>query len=261
VYSRPVGRRLGYRLVFIVSAVIVALAGLLSFPGISAQSRTADWEKVAGSKMAFDVASVKRHPYDPASPGYMTHTNIPLNSSDSYMPTGGLLSAENLTVLTYISFAYKLTADETNSMVVPKWGVTEHFDIGARGPVSDQMRLMMQSLLADRFKLAVHWENRETSVFSVVLLKPGKPGPNLVPYTGEPCPDGAKPTQSNAKFPWGVCGQSGMKFLADGTYEVIGRNVPIQQLVALLRRWPGRAIDRRRNGSIRRIRLPIDVGA
>jgi uncharacterized protein (TIGR03435 family) len=54
--------------------------------------------------------------------------------------------------------------------------------------VNDQMRLMMRSLLADRFKLAVRYENREVPVFAFVLWKSGKtPGVNGNPTA----PDGS----------------------------------------------------------------------
>ena len=42
------------------------------------------------------------------------------------------------------------------------------------------MRLMMQSLLADRFGLKIHFEDREMPVLEMSLLKPGQPGPKLI---------------------------------------------------------------------------------
>src|SRR6185312_14243894 len=189
---------------------------LLSTPipsqSLSEQPPAPQWEIAAGGKMAFDVASVKRHPYDPASRVYYPHSNFPLDSSDLYKPNGGLLSAENWSVLTYISFAYKLTGDQTAQLVYPKWAVNEHFDIEARGSANatkDQMRIMMQTLLASRFKMAVHWETRDVPVFSVVLAKAGKLGPDFEPYSGPPCPYGAEPSQRSAKFPPVFCGRPG----------------------------------------------------
>jgi uncharacterized protein (TIGR03435 family) len=52
----------------------------------------------------------------------------------------------------------------------------------------DQMRLMMQALLADRFKLALHYETQETQVLVMTLMKPGKMGPRLRLHAdGPPC--------------------------------------------------------------------------
>jgi uncharacterized protein (TIGR03435 family) len=52
------------------------------------------------------------------------------------------------------------------------------------------MRLMMQSLLADRFKLRAHFETKEVPVLALTLVKPGKLGPKLRPHSeGPPCPD------------------------------------------------------------------------
>ena len=51
------------------------------------------------------------------------------------------------------------------------------------------MRLMMQSLLADRFKLGVHFETHEGPVYALALVKPGHPGPKLRPHAeGPACP-------------------------------------------------------------------------
>jgi uncharacterized protein (TIGR03435 family) len=47
---------------------------------------------------------------------------------------------------------------------------------------------MMQSLLADRFKLVVHFEQRNVPVLALTLVRPGKLGPRLRPHAdGPPC--------------------------------------------------------------------------
>jgi hypothetical protein len=46
---------------------------------------------------------------------------------------------------------------------------------------------MMQSLLADRFKLAVHFETHQAPVFALTLSKPGTLGLNLRPHGGAVC--------------------------------------------------------------------------
>jgi uncharacterized protein (TIGR03435 family) len=65
----------------------------------------------------------------------------------------------------------------------PEWAVRDRFDINARtnspNPTKDDLRLMVQSLLQDRFKLAVHRETRRVPVLALTLAKAGKTGPQL----------------------------------------------------------------------------------
>ena len=85
---------------------------------------------------------------------------------------------------------FKLSPNQDESRAamaqMPKELNSEFFDIEAQAqgnPTKDQMRLMMQSLLAERFKLAVHFETREASVFVLTLVKQGKAGPRLRPHS------------------------------------------------------------------------------
>jgi uncharacterized protein (TIGR03435 family) len=136
----------------------------------------------------FDVASVKL-----GKPGDQPHANFSLGPGDAYTPTGGLFSAANYPLVSYIFFAYKIGGIEEPIFLaqLPGWTKTERFDIQARAqgnPGKDQMRAMMRALLADRFKLAVHNETREVPVFAFVLVKPGKTGPQLRPHgDSAPC--------------------------------------------------------------------------
>ena len=135
--------------------------------------------------MAFDVASVKQNKSGPPPSGDKPYADFVLGPGDAYVPNGGLFSAINQPLLIYVAFAYKITNNELPFLMsqLPKWTtLTDRFDIQARvggNPTKDQMRLMMQSLLADRFKLAIHTETRELPVFGLVLVKTGKTGPQL----------------------------------------------------------------------------------
>lgn len=155
-------------------------------------SGDADWQAAAGGKKAFDVASVKL-----AKPGmFMLPTFWPNNADGK--PPGGHFRA-NFPLLIYISFAYKLDMSEGKSMSehLPKWA-NDFYVIDAKAdgnPSKDQMRLMMQSLLADRFKLRVHFETREGPVLALTLAEPGKLGPKLIPHSqGPPCPESFEET-------------------------------------------------------------------
>jgi hypothetical protein len=71
-------------------AGVVALT-ILSLSGVGAQSRTAinnvpEWQKAAGGKQSFDVASIKR-----ADPDKFTPPNFALDALNSFV--GGILTA------------------------------------------------------------------------------------------------------------------------------------------------------------------------
>lgn len=147
-----------------------------------------DWQTAAGGKMAFEVASVK-----PAKPGTFTLPTFWLNNGDGKPPGGRFSGSFPLPI--YISFAWKLNTPqgfEELRAQLPKWANDDYtLDAKAEGnPTKDQMRLMMQSLLADRFKLRVHFETKEVPVLALMPVKPGKLGPGLIPHSeGPPCPD------------------------------------------------------------------------
>jgi uncharacterized protein (TIGR03435 family) len=192
--------------------------------------------------MSFDVASIKRHPYDPAQRVYYPRSNFPLGDSDDYANTGGLLTAEDEPVLTYIAFAYKLTSDQTSHMAYPKWVVDEHFNIQARGSADatkDQMRLMMQSLLADRFKMSARWETRSLPTFIMQFEKTGQFGPQLKPAAAG-CEDPSHPARVEPT----PCGLSGMVELAIGNYKITGRNQTLQVIASRLGHWSMTGIER-----------------
>jgi uncharacterized protein (TIGR03435 family) len=137
----------------------------------------------------FEVASVK-----PTKSNDPPYSNFPLGPGDVYVPNGGLFSAKNFPLVTYIFFAYKVIGNQGQYLLpqLPDWAKTKQFDIQARAegnPSKDDMRLLMRALLADRFKLTMHNETREVPVLAFVLSKPGKTGPNLQPHLDTaPCP-------------------------------------------------------------------------
>src|SRR5262249_45985194 len=173
----------------IVAAAQTASSSIYQSPG-------AAWQKAAGGKMTFEVASVKEN-IGPMSAG--PQFNVPITTWDFPVgaPTGGLYSATNLPVFVYMGFAYKVQgyALDAFEAQLPAWArfSGKRYDVEARAagnPTRDQYRLMMQSLLADRFKLAVHWETKQVPAMALVLNKPGKLGPQLREHRDvPPCPD------------------------------------------------------------------------
>jgi uncharacterized protein (TIGR03435 family) len=117
---------------------------------------------------AFEVASVK--PGDP-------HPNI----IDSDVQPGGRFYATNLTLKELIEWAYALPSHLISGG--PGWIDSDRFTIEAKpdsaiavppGPAGiAQVKLMTQSLLAERFKLSIHRETKEGPVYELVLAKSG----------------------------------------------------------------------------------------
>lgn len=140
------------------------------------------WQTAAGGNMEFEVASVK-----PSAPGTPFSSNVPLNALDGPLPTGNFFSA-NAILMPYLIFAYKISDPNQGRGIwdkLPDWAKTQFFNIEARAdgaPSRDQLRLMVQALLADRFKLTLHRELKVREEYSLVLFKPPKLGPQLLPH-------------------------------------------------------------------------------
>src|SRR5579862_7118522 len=175
------------RRLFLATICVAAAALTVLFvsgaprPSAWAQSlslATPQWQIDAGGKMAFDVASVKPNKSDDRG----MDANFPLSLGPPFAAVGNLFSVTNAPLRTLIGFAYKLSVGQTRFLMpgLPSWVDDTRFDISARAaidnPTKDQFRLMVQSLLADRFKLTTHRENRLVPISELVLAKPGKTG-------------------------------------------------------------------------------------
>jgi uncharacterized protein (TIGR03435 family) len=90
----------------------------------------------------------------------------------------------DVTVKSIIMAAY----DVQENMITggPGWIDSEHYDIVAQAPPDtprETLRLMLQPLLAERFKLEIHREDKPMPVYVMVV---GKDGPKLKKATGGP---------------------------------------------------------------------------
>jgi len=221
----------------------VALTGAVFVPLCSAQSRTPDWQAAAGGRMVFDTASV--HESSTSEPPHEFGPNFPLGPGDVYIPNGGHFRAANLPLVVYIKFAYKITDSQELFLLpqLPTWVTTTPFDIQGTvqgNPTKDQMRLMMQSLLADHFRLAIHYETRQVPVFVLLVDQPGTLGPLLQQHPdGSPCPTTfrspsptAAPQTVDSRFPVTCGGLMGMDPSAPGRFRAGARNVPMELIAS-----------------------------
>jgi uncharacterized protein (TIGR03435 family) len=184
----------------IAAQAALLFVGLIIAPRSRAQTPTGqppaqslEAMEAAGIKMSFDVASLKQNISGYPPSGDVPKSNIPLGLEIS-LRTSGDFSAVNLPLINYVAFAYKLSLYQALALQsqLPEWANDERFDIRARAdgePTTDQIRLMMQSLLAACFKLAAHHETRQLPTFALVLLEPRKIGPQLKPHLDNSCLD------------------------------------------------------------------------
>jgi uncharacterized protein (TIGR03435 family) len=232
---------------FVLRAVLLSSMWLsLACLVLNAQSgsQIPQWQINAGGKMQFQTASVRRNT---ALPPKAVFFNFPLGPGDVYQPRGGVFLARNLPLSTYIEFAYKITPNQEQLAFsqMPKWVTTDRFDIQAKAegnPTKDQMRLMMQTLLADRFRLAVHYETRQLPVLALIVDRPGILGPQLQQHPFDmPCPTTsivpspaptAQPQLVDSRFPSTCGGILPMTPSAPGRYRSGARNVTMDLIAS-----------------------------
>jgi uncharacterized protein (TIGR03435 family) len=92
----------------------------------------------------------------------------------------------NTSVSDLIQFAYGIHPRQITN--APDWIGVDKFDITAQPdgegqPNDRQWKMMMQKLLADRFKLTFHHDKKELSVYAITVTKTGA---KLTPNTGDP---------------------------------------------------------------------------
>jgi uncharacterized protein (TIGR03435 family) len=114
---------------------------------------------------AFDVASVKA-----SQPG---STGGERRGRENIQVSPGTVTMRNASLKSCIRWAYHVSEYQVNG---PDWLDSQRYEIAgkAAGPATEeQLRLMMQSLLLERFKLAVHRQIKELSAYVLVVGKNG----------------------------------------------------------------------------------------
>jgi uncharacterized protein (TIGR03435 family) len=119
---------------------------------------------------AFEVASIHRHQGAAIRTGPLT-VSSPLIRMEGYTVFGLVMDAYHLRDY-QLTFGAAARPDDVYDI---------QYDISARAPGQsvpgiNDTRAMLQTLLADRFKLRVHHETKEMPVYALV---PGKNGPRL----------------------------------------------------------------------------------
>ena len=144
----------------------------------------------------------------------------------------GRYEIRNATMVDLIRTAYAMDADKI--LGGPSWLEYDRFDVAALAPASatpDTQRLMLQALLADRFKLAVRRDTKPTSGQVLVM---GKGKHKLKEVADSGAAPGCQTQQVPAPRPSGAPGQ----FVLPMT-GIACRNVTMGTLAADLKRLTG----------------------
>jgi uncharacterized protein (TIGR03435 family) len=157
----------------------------------------------ANANPAFEVATIR--PSDPAHPEQI----ITLRGAE--------VITTNVTVHALINLAYWLHPKQLTGG--PAWTESDKFDVAGKPdapgqPNVDQMKMMIQKLLADRFQLKFHYEKRDLPVYAVLIAKNGS---KLVKSQDDPK---GIPGWSFGRTPAGT--------------RITFRNAPLSQIAAVL---------------------------
>jgi uncharacterized protein (TIGR03435 family) len=158
----------------------------------------------------FEVASIKAN-------------QVGGESSRATTLPGGVFTATNVTLKLLISRAYGVAQAQIQGG--PGWIDSETYDISAKAdtPVEmsrEQARPCLQTLLAERFRLAIHRETRQGNVFSLAIAKNG---PKFKEHSGS--------------------GRPGIGASTDaGKAEITGTNIGMRMLAEYLSQQAGRPV-------------------
>ena len=214
----------------IVPTLLMALAGCLGY------GQTAD------KSVTFEAASVK--PAAPLVPDGRGRIMLVGPTGGPGTKDPGRIRYPFMSLRQLLTNAYDVKPFQ---IVGPAWLDSERFDIMATMPpetTKEQFRVMLQNLMIERFKLAVHHETKEMQEFALSVVKSG-------PKMQESAPEEVKTDESQApppapdkpkigadgfpELPPGISGRGGVfNIMMPGRARIIGRRATMEDLVGRL---------------------------
>jgi uncharacterized protein (TIGR03435 family) len=135
--------------------------------------------QMKSGERTMEVAIKRVDPSKPrVAPTAFEAATVKLNSSgsrgsSSHSSAGGTIMMENMSLKQLVERAYEV---KDFSLSGPDWMDSVRFDIVAKPPSAvnrDEMKVLIQSLLAERFKLAIHREMKTMPAYELVVAKGG----------------------------------------------------------------------------------------
>jgi uncharacterized protein (TIGR03435 family) len=183
----------------------VSVSQFLLFLGVAAIS-------LAAQPATFEVASVRPAATPDRRPMLCL---VPCTPGERLTVEGRRVEIRYMSLQKLIAMAYHIKFYQLSG---PDWMSSQRFDIMAKMPDGVSPELlpdMVQALLAERFKLAIHRDTKEQSVYALVV---GKNGPKLQPSSAEA---DAPPPESKGSLD--LAGTEGyVQRLENGSFVVTG---------------------------------------
>jgi uncharacterized protein (TIGR03435 family) len=180
----------------------------------------------SAQKPSFEVASVK--------------IDISGKGGGTMGPRPGGFFATNLPLRVFLMYAYAPPNGQLLPAQIiggPDWIQTDNFDIDARLEGNErvlpieQTKLMLQSLLEDRFQLKAHRETRDLPVYNLVLTRKG---PKLAEDQTPPDPRRAFITFASDGKQQSPLPRGAMRVVTGTTTTITGTAITVPQIITLL---------------------------
>jgi uncharacterized protein (TIGR03435 family) len=163
----------------------------------------------AAAPLAFEVASIKKPALSIQDQAMQGKMHIGMKVDGARVDFGSMSLADLITT------AYKVKSFQISG---PDWLKTERFDIVAKlpeGANKDQVPEMLQALLAERFKLAIHRDTKDHAIYALIVAKGGPKLKEAPPDVEEPAD--APPAKEEKGTQSIDTGQGKMTIRADGS--------------------------------------------
>jgi bla regulator protein blaR1 len=214
------------------SALVASIAipvgiGIVTSPRLAAQIVAP-----AADSPTFEVASIR----PTATPGRRGGGGAP-----------GRVTMVGMPVRQLIAQAYEI--HDSQIIGGPDWLGSQGYDVNATmngTPSPEDRRMLMKTLLRDRFKLAFHTEKRDLPIYALVVLRSdGRLGPGLKRIPDDECPPpgsrrgaapGGPPPPSPSPFDPNAVAACGSIVFGPG--RLLAHGVPIDMLSGSLGRLP-----------------------
>ena len=192
-------------------------------------------------RLTFEVASIK-----PAAPQAIVRSQGSVDGGPG-TPAPGRIRFTGVPLRVLIMRAYDVQSFQVSG---PSWMDSQRFDVIAKvpdGATKEDAQIMLQNLLADRFKLKLHKGSKRASIYELVVAKGGikiekSTQTAVAPAEGAGGPPPAPPPRGKDGFLRTPHGHLGIQATVNGRMRMRGDAVTMARLTDVLGMALGRPV-------------------